>query len=193
MYSSHSIARVTCLRLSLAVDLGPIGLEVAAMTLLGADCRKQRRLQRVVGHLRRHWPAEPRACQSFQRQPDRRRCDTDAAGNLVEPDPGGPQTKHVAHSAHRHPLCWHPLPRAKPKERTLIGPAEAPSNRARSSRNGGRNHLGTPSDIKSEWRATSSRIRGRLPPESAHGKAAGRRERHFQEFEPLRVELRIEK
>ena len=37
----------------------------------------------------------------------------------------------------------------------------------RSSRNGGRNHLGTPSDIKSEWLATSSRIRGRLPPESA--------------------------
>src|ERR1700747_2952134 len=41
------------------------------------------------------------------------------------------------------------------------------SNRATSSRNGGRNHLGTPSDIKSEWWATSSRIRGRLPPESA--------------------------
>src|SRR5262249_25415747 len=35
MYSSHSIARVTCLRLELAVDLGPIGLDVAAMTLLG--------------------------------------------------------------------------------------------------------------------------------------------------------------
>jgi hypothetical protein len=55
----------------------------------------------------------------------------------------------------------------KPKERTLIGPAEAPSNRATSSRNAGRNHLGTPSEIKSECRATSSRIRGRLPPESA--------------------------
>ena len=52
-------------------------------------------------------------------------------------------------------------------ERTVIGPAEAPLNRARSSRNGGRNHLGTPSEIKSEWWATSSRIRGRLPPESA--------------------------
>ena len=57
--------------------------------------------------------------------------------------------------------------RAKPKERTLIGPAEAPANRARSSRNGGRNHLGMPGDIKSEGWATSSRIRGRLPPESA--------------------------
>ena len=56
-----------------------------------------------------------------------------------------------------------------PKERTLIGPAEAPFNRARSSRNAGRNHLGTPSEIKSECWATSSRIRGRLPPESATG------------------------
>src|ERR1700730_7777717 len=58
-------------------------------------------------------------------------------------------------------------PVQKPKERTLIGPAEAPLNRATSSRNRGRNHLGTPSEIKSEWWATSSRIRGRLPPESA--------------------------
>src|SRR3984893_13637898 len=57
-------------------------------------------------------------------------------------------------------------PVQKPKERTLIGPAEAPLNRATSSRNRGRNHLGTPSEIKSEWWATSSRIRGRLPPES---------------------------
>jgi hypothetical protein len=46
-------------------------------------------------------------------------------------------------------------------------PAETPLNRATSSRNAGRNHLGTPSEIKSEWWATSSRIRGRLPPESA--------------------------
>src|SRR5262249_1896190 len=58
-------------------------------------------------------------------------------------------------------------PVQKPKERTLCGPAEASPTRARSSRNGGRNHLGTPSDIKSEWWATSSWIRERLPPESA--------------------------
>src|ERR1700747_1637991 len=47
------------------------------------------------------------------------------------------------------------------------------SNRATSSRNGGRNHLGTPSDIKSECWATSSRIRGRLPSESAHCDGCG--------------------
>ena len=90
-----------------------------------------------------------------------------SSGNLVEPDPRGRQTKHFAHMAHRCPLCWHPSPVQKPKERTLIRPAKAPFNRATSSRNAGRNHLGTPSDIKSEWWATSSRIRGRLPPESA--------------------------
>jgi hypothetical protein len=36
------------------------------------------------------------------------------------------------------------------EEWLLIGPAEAPLNRATSSRNAGRNHLGTPSEIKSE-------------------------------------------
>ena len=55
----------------------------------------------------------------------------------------------------------------KPKERTLFGPAEAPPTWATSSRNGGRNHPGTPSEIKSEWWARSSRIRGRLSPESS--------------------------
>ena len=73
---------------------------------------------------------------------------------------------------HQHPFALRlvvPEPRRArltPKERTLIGPAEAPLNRATSSRNAGRNHLGTPSEIKSEWWATSSRICGRLPPES---------------------------
>jgi hypothetical protein len=51
--------------------------------------------------------------------------------------------------------------------------AETPSNRATSSRNGGRNHLGTPSDIKSEWRARSSRNPGRLPSESAVSRSSG--------------------
>src|ERR1700731_3575867 len=58
-------------------------------------------------------------------------------------------------------------PPCKSKGADRNRPAEAPLNRARSSRNAGRNHLGTPSEIKSEWWATSSRIRGRLPPESA--------------------------
>src|SRR5215471_7735116 len=166
MYSSHSIVSVTCLRLSsrwISLQSG----STSPMTLFGTDRSEQYRFQRAVGHLSRQRPAQPRACQPFQRQPDSRWRNTYAAGNLIEPDPGGSQTKHFAHSAHRQPLCWHPLPRVNPKGRTLIGPAEAPPNRARSSRNGGRNHLGTPSDIKSECWATSSRIRERLPPESA--------------------------
>ena len=51
----------------------------------------------------------------------------DPAGDLVAGYPGGLQPKHVAHLAHRDPLCWHrPLPWQKPKERTLSGPAETP-------------------------------------------------------------------
>ena len=83
---------------------------------------------------------------------------------------GGIQPKHIAHLAHRDPLCWHrPLPRQKPKEGTLSGSAETPFNRATSSRNAERNHLGRASDIKSERRARSSRNAGRLPSESALG------------------------
>ena len=103
------------LALELAVNLSPIGLDVTPMALLGAGGREQRRLQRGVGHLRRQWPAQPGTRQSLQRQPDSRRRNTYSAGNLVEPDPGGRQTKHFAHLAHRCPLCWHPLPRAKAK------------------------------------------------------------------------------
>jgi hypothetical protein len=73
--------------------------------------------------------------------------------------------------AHRCPLCWHPVPLGKSQSADRKQPAEAsfrpPPVRATSSRNGGRNHLGTASDIKSDWRATLSRIRGRLPSESA--------------------------
>ena len=103
------------LALELAVNLSPIGLDVTPMALLGAGSSKQRRLQRAVGHLSRQWPGQPGSRQSLQRQPDSRRRNSYAAGNLVEPDPGGSQTKHFAHLAHRCPLCWHPLPRAKAK------------------------------------------------------------------------------
>src|SRR5205085_12123168 len=99
MYSSHSIVS-DVLALELAVNLGPIGLGMTPMALLGAGCREQRRLQRAVGHLRRQWPAQPGTGQSLQRQPNSRRRNPDSAGNFVEPDPGGSQTKHFAHLAH---------------------------------------------------------------------------------------------
>src|SRR5882672_12119479 len=49
----------------------------------------------------------------------------------------------------------------------LSRPAEAPTTRAKSSRNGGRDHLGMVGGIISEWRATSFRNHGRHRPESA--------------------------
>ena len=97
------------------MNFSPIGLDVTPMALLGAGGGEQRHLQRAVGRLSRQWPAHPGSRQSLQRQPDRRRRNPYSASNLVEPDPGGSQTKHFAHLAHRCPLCWHPLPRAKAK------------------------------------------------------------------------------
>src|SRR5271169_3441323 len=49
----------------------------------------------------------------------------------------------------RCPLCWHPLPLQKPKERTLVGPAEALPT--------GRHHPGMAGDIILERRARSNR------------------------------------
>src|SRR6516165_4037709 len=87
--------------------------------------------------------------------------------------------------AHRCPLCWHPVPLGNSQRADRKQPAEAPFRpppvRATSSRNGERNHLGTPSDIKSDWRATSSRIRGRLRPESAVYCARGEMENRIKE------------
>ena len=114
---------------------------MAAIALLGADRSEERRLQCAVGHLSRQWPAEPGTRQSLQGQPDSRRRNTYSASNLVEPDPGGPQTNHFAHLAHPCPLCWHPLPRAKAKG--------ADPNRAS-------RRTAYPGDIILGWRAKSS-------------------------------------
>src|SRR5271168_4542224 len=158
------------------MNRSPVELGETAVTLLLADRGKELCFQRCVGQFGRQWPDQPGAGEPLQRQPDSRWRHTNPAGNLVAGHPGGFQPKHVAHLAHRDPLCWHrPLPWQKPKERTLSGPAETPSNRSTSSRNGGRNHLGMPSDIKSEWWARSSRNPGRLPSESAHGVLITRR------------------
>jgi hypothetical protein len=136
-----------CLRLQLAVDLGPIGLGVPAMALLAADPGEEPRLQCRIGQFRRQRPAEPRHCQPLQRQSDGRRRQIEAPGDLVAGHPGGRQTKHLAHMAHRCPLCWHPLPhRQRPK----------PRGRKRA----GRGAVATaayPGDIIPEWQATSSR------------------------------------
>jgi len=75
------------------------------------------------------------------------------------------------------------------RSRTLIGPAEAPPIRARSSRNGERDHPGMPGGIKSDRWARSSRIRERLPPESADEVKTGERANvPFTEFSSTVVE-----
>src|SRR5713101_3340241 len=168
MYSSHQDLQRDVLALQLPVNRCPIRLGATAMPLLLSGCGEELSFEHRVGHVGRQWPTEPGGSEPLQRQPNRRRRHADPTRDLVAGHTGGLQPKHVAHLAHRDPLCWHrPLPRQKPKERTLSGPAETPSNRATSSRNAERNHLGTASDIKSEWWARSSRNAGRLPSESA--------------------------
>jgi hypothetical protein len=97
----------------------------------------------------------------LQRPADSRRRNTHSAGNLVEPNPGRPKrstspTRRVAISL----LASAPLCKSQ-RSGTLIGPAEAPPSRARSSpkrlakssggqatsnRSGGRHHCGFASD-----------------------------------------------
>jgi len=110
------------------------------------------------------------ASRSRWRPPLRRACrgrHANPAGDLAAGHTGGIQPKHVAHPAHRDPLCWHrPLPWQKLEGTDAKRSAERSSNRATSSRNCGRHHPGTSSEIKSEWWARSSRNAGRLPSES---------------------------
>jgi len=74
----------------LGVARSAVGLDVAAVTPLGADGSEHCRFQHAVGHLSRQWPIQAGGRQPFQRQPDSRRRNTYSAGNLVEPHPGGP-------------------------------------------------------------------------------------------------------
>jgi hypothetical protein len=107
------------LALQLAMNLRPIRLGIATMTLLGADRSEEPRLQQCVGHLGRQRPDEPRRRKSLQRQSDGRWRQVQSTGNLIAGHPGGLQAKHFAHMAHRGPLCWHPLP---PWQKSKGGP-----------------------------------------------------------------------
>ena len=108
------------LALQLAVNRRPIGLGATAVTLLLSGSGKKLPFEHRVGHVGRQWPTEPGGSEPLQRQPNRRRSHADSTRDLVAGHTGGIQPKHVAHLAHRDPLCWHrPLPRQKPKEGTL--------------------------------------------------------------------------
>src|SRR5207249_2425350 len=83
--------------------------------------------------------------------PHRRRPHSTPTGDL--PDryaTNALQPKNFAHLAHGGSLCGHPVPPLEAKGADLSRPAEAPTPRARSSRNGGRHHLGTTGEIISE-------------------------------------------
>src|SRR5229473_3692161 len=157
MYSSHQDLQRDVLALQLPVNRCPIRLGATAMPLLLSGSGKKLSFEHRVGHVGRQWPTEPGGSEPLQRQPYRRRRHADPTRDLVAGHTGGLQPKHVAHLAHRDPLCWHrPLPRQKPKERTLSGPAETPSTE--------RLHPAMPSEIISEQRATSNRNGGRDHP-----------------------------
>src|SRR5271155_5306356 len=123
------------LALQLAVHRRPVGLGETAVTLLLADSGKELCFQRRVDQFDRQWPAKPGGGKPLQRQPDGRWRHADPAGDLVAGYSGGLQPKHVAHLA----------PRYQQRRRST---GAYPSDT--SSRNGGRNYLGTPSEIKSE-------------------------------------------
>src|SRR6516164_5673290 len=167
MYSSHSIVRVTCLRLSsrrISAQSGstwrrwPCFVPAAANSAVSSAVSV---ISAGNGQLNPALASRFKVNRTVDGETPTRRAISLSPTPAVLKRSTSRTWRIVVLSAGIH------SPMQKPKERTLIGPAEAPLNRATSSRNGGRNHLGTPSDIKSEWWATSSRIRGRLPPESA--------------------------
>jgi hypothetical protein len=152
MYSSHKICSVTCLRFSSQWIVAQSGSVCRRWPCLVPTAVEQPRFQRCVGQLGRQRPAEPRRRQSAQGQSHCRRRHVRPARDLIAGNPGGLQTKHFAHMAHRYPLCWHP-PSPQGRGRTLIAPAEAPSDRCLP----GRHHPGRASEIISERQATLNR------------------------------------
>ena len=160
------------LALELAVNASPVRLGVAALARPGAGGPVELRFQFLLGHRLAQWPAQPGCGEALERLADRRWRNPQSPRDLSAGYPAPkPQPNNLAHMAHRDPLCWHPIPPSdRPKERTLCEPAEqlrAIHSRAASSRNGGRQHLGTLGGFKSECRAASCRNPGRLRPESA--------------------------
>src|SRR6516164_3236059 len=167
MYSSHSIVRVTCLRLSsrrISAQSGSTWRRWPCLVPAAANSAVSSAVSVISagnGQLNPALASRFKVNRTVDGETPTRRAISLSPTPAVLKRSTSRTWRIVVLSAAIH------SPMQKPKERTLIGPAEAPLNRATSSRNGGRNHLGTPSDIKSEWWATSSRIRGRLPPESA--------------------------
>ena len=166
------------LALQLAVNRRPVGLGATAVALLLAGPGEELRFQRRVGQLGGQRPT----------QPGRRRAASASAARSTAPrQPGGrsrcrtPRRHSTearrAPGASRSSLLASSPPAAKAKGADPKRASRGASNRATSSRNGGRNHLGMASDIKSEWWARSSRNPGRLQSESARSQPDRRHHR----------------
>jgi hypothetical protein len=154
MNLSHSIVRVTCL-LELPVELAPIGLDMTPMALLGAG-GSERAVSSAVSVISAGNGQLNPALASRLRSTRQSTAQHLLGGqNSLSPTPA-----ILKRSTSRTWRILSSLPPSTPH-------AEAPLNRPRPSRNGGRNHPGTPSEIKSECWVTPSRIRGRLPSEAA--------------------------
>jgi hypothetical protein len=136
------------LAFELAMDSRPVRLDLTPVTLLRAGIGEQPRLECGVGHVLGHRPAQPGSLEAFDCRADRRRGHSNPTGDLTGRYATNElQPKHFAHVAHGRSLCWHPVP---PSENRRSGPESASRGirpRARSSRNGGRHHLGTVGEI----------------------------------------------
>jgi hypothetical protein len=139
------------LALELAMDHRPVRLGLPPVALLAAGIGEQPRLERGVSQLLGQRPAEAGSLEASDRGAGCRCRHSNATGNLTGRYATNElQPKHFAHVAHGRSLCWHPVSPSKVEGADLSRPAEAPDPRAKSSRNGGRHHLGTVGEIISE-------------------------------------------
>lgn len=153
------------LAFELAVHARPVGLGDAAVTLTVAiaGLREQAKFQNRVGDVVWQRPAQARGLEPPERQSHRRGRRAHPSRNLAARQPRRLHSDHIAHTAHRKPLCRHPGSPSQSRKGSSYGSQKRPrhpgdiipewwatSSRngwATSNRNGGRDHLGILGDI----------------------------------------------
>ena len=107
------------LALELAMDSGPVGLDLTPVTLLRAGIGEQPRLECGFGHVLGHRPAQPGSLEAFDCRADRRRGHANPTRDLTGRYATNElQPKHFAHLAHGVLSAGIGLSFGKPKERT---------------------------------------------------------------------------
>ena len=162
---------VTCLRFSSRWTLAQSGSALRRWPCFLPAFGVELRFQLAVGDRLGQRPSQPGDWKRADRRPHgrRRHAGPPRHSRLEIPAQTSTETLRAPGASQSSPLASIP-PRPKPKERTLTGPAEAPT-----ARYPGRHHPGMVGEIISERRATINRnggrhhpgIGGRLPPESA--------------------------